>query len=490
MIESIATGMRINKRPFVCGKPGRENNPGLKFYNDENARKFQQNRFISNIVIQFNMELVLVIKSKNFRFWFFIFAIQIFLACLIPTAVLLLLPSADTPVSLEVAGLSMSNVDMSEAKDILSRHFREIIEKGELVFESNGKQEKIPYTDFEVQIDVESIFEQIEKGRYKNRYFQLIGKTTGNEGEYIPEIYYNEAKLKSIIVKMEEFLYQKAVGAGLTLSDGGVRVSAHQNGHKLNPEKALDYIKGQITSEPSEKIIISKETAPGLFDVIEPEYTADDFNDLMQIYAKEQGALPAGTAEGFKDIISKAGFYIISPGQTISFRDNMPLISELKDLNIILASALYKAVLPFEDIKVTWRKPSAQPVPGIEAGFEVSLEDDGDLKFLNDSAYAVAVIFEMNDDNEWILAVAGKPGLKAGEIKTEKTKITPPVIYSQDNTLPEKEQRVVEPGKDGLSVKVYRDINGELSMLYEDVYPPVEKVIAIGSGVKKADIVK
>jgi uncharacterized protein YabE (DUF348 family) len=88
------------------------------------------------------------------------------------------------------------------------------------------------------------------------------------------------------------------------------------------------------------------------------------------------------------------------------------------------------------------------------------------------------------------MAVAGKPGLKAGEIKTEKTKIIPPVIYSQDNTLPEKEQKVVEPGKDGLSVRVYRIINGESAMLYEDVYPPVEKVIAIGSGVKKADIIK
>ncbi|HEY8500374.1 MAG TPA: G5 domain-containing protein, partial [Clostridia bacterium] len=227
-----------------------------------------------------------------------------------------------------------------------------------------------------------------------------------------------------------------------------------------------------------------------LFDVIDPEYTTDEHNAFTQIYAKAQGALPAGTAESFKNIISQAGFYIIGSGQTISFKEDMPLISELKDLNIILASALYKAVLPFEDIKVMWRKPSSQPVPGVEAGFEVSLEDDGDLKFLNDSAYAVTVIFQVNDNNEWIMALAGKPGLKAGEIKTEETKITPPVIYSQDNTLPEKEQRVVEPGKDGLSVKVYRVINGEPAMLYEDVYPPVERVISIGSGVTKAEIVK
>ena len=136
------------------------------------------------------------------------------------------------------------------------------------------------------------------------------------------------------------------------------------------------------------------------------------------------------------------------------------------------------------------RKPSNQPISGIEAGFEVNLEDDGDLKFLNDSANEIAIIFQTNDNNEWIIAIAGKPGLNAGEIITEKTKIAPPVIYSQDNTLPEKEQRVVEPGKDGLSVKVYRVLNGESVMLYEDVYPPVERVIAIGSGVKKVDIIK
>jgi hypothetical protein len=394
------------------------------------------------------------------------------------------------PVSLEVAGLSISNVDILEAKNILTRHFREIIEKGELVFESGGKQEKIPYSDFEVQIDLGNIFDQTEKGQYKNRFFQLIGKTAEYESEYIPKIYYNEAKLKNIIFDKEHFFYQEAVGAGLTLMDGDVCVSAHQNGHKLNAEKTLNYIKEQITSDPSQKIIISKETVPGSFDVIYPEYTTDELKEFSQIYAKEQGMLPEGMAEGFKNMIAQTGFYIIGSGQTISFRENMPLISELKELDTILASALYKAILPFEDIKVTWRKPSSQPIPGVEAGFEVNFEDDGDLKFFNDSVFDIAVIIQTNGDNEWTVAVAGKPGLKAGEIRTEKTKITPPIIYSQDNTLPEKEQRVVEPGRDGLSVKVYRVIDGESAMLYEDVYAPVEKVIAIGSGVKKADIIK
>lgn len=436
------------------------------------------------------MGLVLVLKSKNFRFWFCIFTIQILIACSVPTTVFLLLPPADTPVSLEVAGLSISNTDISEARDILTRHFRETIEKGELVFESGGKQEKIPYTGFEVQIDLESVFERIEKGRYKNRFYQLIGKTTDYEDRYIPEIYYNEAKLKSIIIEREDFFHQKAVNAELALLDGDISVSAHDNGYKLNTEKTLEYIKEQIKSDPSKKIIISIQSVPGLFDIVEPEYTIDELREFTQIYAQEKGMLPEGSGESFKNIIDKAGFYIIDSGQAMSFKENMPLFSELKDLNVTIASALYKAILPFEDIKVTWRKPSAQPVPGVEAGFEVSLEDDGDLRFLNDSDSAIAVIFRTNDNNEWIIAVAGKPGLKAGEIRTEKTKITPPVIYSQDNTLPEKEQRVVEPGKDGLSVKVYRVINGESAMLYEDIYPPVQKVIAIGSGVKKADIVK
>ena len=194
-----------------------------------------------------------MLKSKNFRFWFLIFAIQIFIACLIPTAVLLLLPSADMPVSLEVAGLSISNVDISEAKGILTRHFREIIEKGELIFESDGKQEKISYTDFEVQIEMGSTFKQIEKGQYKNRYFQMIGKTPEYEEEYIPKIYYNEAKLKSIIIKIEDFFFQKAIKAGLMLLDGNVRVSAHQNGRKLNTEKTLDYIKEQLTTINEQK---------------------------------------------------------------------------------------------------------------------------------------------------------------------------------------------------------------------------------------------
>ncbi|NLM28090.1 MAG: hypothetical protein GX211_07930 [Clostridiaceae bacterium] len=431
-----------------------------------------------------------MLKSKNFRFWFCIFAIQIFTACLVPTAVLLSLPSDEMQVYLEVTGLSISGAGITETKDILDRHFREIVEKGELVFESEGKQVKIPYTDFELQIDARSILEKIEKGRYKNRYFQLIGKTTGYEGEFIPEVYYNEAKLKSIVMKMEDFFYQQPINAAIMLSDGNIYVSEHQSGLKLDTAKTLDYIKENITTDPLKEIIISEDTAPDLFNVTEPKYTTDELAGFTQIYAEERGELPAGTAENYKNVIALTDCYIIGSGRTTSFKENMPLFSELKGLDTILASALYKAILPFEDIKVVWRKPSNQPISGIEAGFEVNLEDDGDLKFLNDSANEIAIIFQTNDNNEWIIAIAGKPGLNAGEIITEKTKIAPPVIYSQDNTLPEKEQRVVEPGKDGLSVKVYRVLNGESVMLYEDVYPPVERVIAIGSGVKKVDIIK
>ncbi|NLG88267.1 MAG: hypothetical protein GX494_03480 [Clostridiaceae bacterium] len=431
-----------------------------------------------------------MLKSKNFRFWFCIFAVQIIVACMVPTAVLLSLPPSEMQVYLDIAGISVSGADISEAKDILERHFREIIEKGGLIFESDGKQEKIPYTGFELQIDIQGLFEQVEKGRFGNRYFQMIGKTDGYTGGYIPEVYYNEAKLKSIVMEMEDFFYQQPVNAGITLSDGSLSVYEHQNGFKLDASKTLEYIKEKITTDTSKEIIISKDTTPGLFNVIEPEYTADELAGFTQIYAVERGKLPEGTAENFKEAASHTDYYIIGSGRTISFKEDMPIFAGLKDLNTILASALYKAILPFEDIKVTWRKPSAQPISGIEAGFEVSLEDEGDLKFLNDSADEIAIVFQVNENNEWIIAVAGKPGLKAGEIKTEKTRITPPVIYSQDNTLPEKEQKVVEPGKDGLSVKVYRVLNGDSVMLYEDVYPPVERVISIGSGVKKADIIK
>ena len=84
---------------------------------------------------------------------------------------LLSLPSDEMQVYLEVTGLSISGAGITETKDILDRHFREIVEKGELVFESEGKQVKIPYTDFELQIDARSILEKIEKADTKTAIF-------------------------------------------------------------------------------------------------------------------------------------------------------------------------------------------------------------------------------------------------------------------------------------------------------------------------------
>jgi len=140
------------------------------------------------------------------------------------------------------------------------------------------------------------------------------------------------------------------------------------------------------------------------------------------------------------------------------------------------------------DIKVTWRKPAFQPVPGIEPGFEVNLDGDGDLRFQNTSNVGLAIVSDVDESGKWTLILAGKPGLTVGEIKTTHTKILPPVIYVQDSTLPEKVQKVKEPGKEGLSVKVRR-IAGDSIYEYEDIYQPVYRIISVGTGVKKEEII-
>jgi len=428
-------------------------------------------------------------RNKSFRFWFVVFVLQIFIACAVPTIVLLLVPGGETPVSLEIDGRSLHNLYPDEAKDLLNSFYLTLIEEGEVIFEQNGSWQKIPYKSFELQIDVEGIYDAAVKRRYDNRFFQLIDKRNNRTERLNPEVYFNKARLKSYITANMDLFREDTINAKLVLKDGVVDVCPHQNGSTINIDKMLGYIEEQLISDIKKQIVVSKKTCPDVFDILEPEITSGELHDITQIYTIVNGKITKDSTDNFGKLIEGINNRIIAPGETFSFRDTFGS-SDMDSLHITLASAIYRSILPVEDIKVTWRQAAKQPISGIEAGFEVALDNDGDLRFINASDLEFVFVFNVREDGNWAVALAGKPGVASAEIKAEYTKISPPVFYAQDNTIPEKEQKTIDSGRDGLSVKVYRILNGKVIELYEDIYPPVNKVIAIGTGVKKDDIIR
>ena len=428
-----------------------------------------------------------MLKSKNFKFWFVIIVIQIIIACAVPTGIFLLLPAENETINLDISDRFFKNLTPEEAENVLKTYFADIIDSGAVVLNADGKSAEIPYKLFELQIDASKIFEAIHKGRFSNRYFQLIGKSNQDDVPK-PIISLNSAKLKDALKRYMALFIKEPVDASLVLQQGTVKITPGIDGVALDINEAVAYIKKQLEFEPIKEIVISQSSTPEVFTVLKPEYTGEELSRFTQIYGLVKGELPSDSINPFQNILDNINELKIAPGEEFSYRERAPLTLETDSSHIVLASAIYKAVLSVPDIKVTYRKPANQPIPDIEPGFEVNLEKDGDLKFLNASDSNLLLVYNVEKTGKWEIALVGEPGLTFGEIKTEHIKIAPPVIYSQDIKLPVNSQEVIEPGKEGLTVRVFRVIENEVTQLYEDVYQPVYKIIAIGSEVKKGDI--
>lgn len=429
-----------------------------------------------------------MIKSKEFRFWFTLFAVQLVIACVVPTAVLLCIPAEDAQIDIDLAGHLMKGVTPEEAKSALSDYYQSMLDNGAVVIEAGGKQIRIPYHAFEAQIDISGIFKEIDSKSFTNMYYQLIKKTADVMKISQPEIYINEAKLREMLVDRKDLFHIPEINAELRLKQGALTVIGHQNGMEFDVDEAVEFIKGQFNAFFPSDIVISEDTAPKVYRVTEPKITSDILKEYSFVYSSLSGEFSDDEMGNFEALPDISSSIFILPGESFSYKESFPAWNLHRNLNTMLASAIYKAVLPVVEVRVTWRKPAFQPLPGIEPGFEVNLDDDGDLRFQNASDVGLAIVSEIDESGKWTLILAGKPGLTVGEIKTTHTKILPPVIYSQDSTLPEKVQKVKDPGKEGLSVKVRR-IAGDNVYEYEDVYQPVYKIVSVGTGVKKEDII-
>lgn len=425
---------------------------------------------------------------KRIRFWWLVISIQVLLTAVVPSAVLLMLPAEEAPVSLEMPGMRIENQLPGEAYLSVEAFCESIVAEGAIFVETEEGQIRIPYSDVGLQIDIGKLRGLIQDGQSRNRFHQVVGNSSETTLQFVPDIYLNEALFTDAFSRIREIYHVNTQNAVLTLQDGVLSVTPHSDGSELDIKKTLAFVKQQLQYGLSKEIAVTAD--PQLFSTIRAEITEQQLQRLSVPYGLNQGDIPPGKADEFKSLVQSLENRMIKPGEVFSLKERMASFNPSDPLVQLLASGIYRAVLPLEDVRILWRKASNQPVSGIEPGLEVSLENEGDLQFKNTSDTPLMLVFQVTDSGRYSAAVAGNPGLRSGEIKTQQTRIQPSIIYSQSNTLPEDAKEVLEPGKEGLSVKVYRVIDGESAKLYEDVYQPIHKIIAVGTGITKEELVR
>lgn len=426
---------------------------------------------------------------KRFRFWFLIFSVQLILAVVVPTAVLFSLPAQETSSALEIPGLILEDLPLQDAMKQAEGFYQTIVSQGTIVFEGQDRQVQIPYSSIGLAFDTAEVLQELGKGRYQNRLFELIGKADPIRKQVGAAPYMNEALFREEFSVIQELCYLEPQNARLVLQQKAVSVTPSVIGRVFDVDKAKEYVTEQLRTNPTDQIILSESKTPWLFTATEPEITTQKLQGYTQVYSFIQGTILDEKTQAFYSLLQPLDNLMIQEGDSFSFRDSIPLFKGTDPLQQLLASSIYQAILPVAELRVLNRKAADQPVPGIEPGFEVSFEDDADLEFKNTANIPLMLVFQLEHDGSWSTALVGQPGLSSGVVRAEYTKIQPSVIYSQQNDLPRDAKEVLEPGKDGLTAKVYRMTGDESEKLYEDVYQPVHKIIGVGTGIKKKDII-
>ena len=153
-----------------------------------------------------------------------------------------------------------------------------------------------------------------------------------------------------------------------------------------------------------------------------------------------------------------------------------------------VASTLYSTVLQSE-LDIQERHSQHVRPEYLQPGIEVNVNQNRglDFSFVNRTNKPVIISSAIKEGRLVIELYSFKSNYEITHNVTDEEKVEPRIIYRLTSELPIGEEQVVEEGKDGLRVQVYKKTT-ELGGSYEDeeliskdFYPPVNKVVLVSS---------
>lgn len=150
----------------------------------------------------------------------------------------------------------------------------------------------------------------------------------------------------------------------------------------------------------------------------------------------------------------------------------------------MIASSIHQVLLP-TNISINERHIGRELPTDIELGFEAKVNPDNlmDYAFTNPNDDVYTLQFKMIDDLFHVSLVGPETLFQYKINLVDKESFQPKVIRHFDSKLNKGIQKTKIEGKEGLLVKVFREKKDEMGqsvdnvLLYEDFYPPLNKII-------------
>jgi vancomycin resistance protein YoaR len=411
--------------------------------------------------------------------------------------------SGIVPGNTIVLGADVGGLNKEEAFDKINETIGKSFNDLDIIFKYNENDEyKFSGTSIELRPDLRFTVENAYGSSAIERLTYLLSASFSKRSrELVPVLKYNEQMLKERIKEFSILVDVKPSDAKIIAADGKIEKVAEKNGLKINIDKFAAAFREYITNKSDYTIELSS-LGRHVFETVKPSVTMQDFEGIDSIISEYSVQIADDAGAEFAALVSAAvNGKILEPSHNgkpdnsmmFSFNDCMSEAGIIKGENDALcnlaASALYAAILEAGiDIGQISRVRNETCPDYIEPGLDVKVMGaDQDLRFSNTGSGKIMIQSEING-NKLYMRVLGKAKDENAESRIE-TKVVqvfkPSIINIEDSSLGHGEKVVLNEGKDGLKVDVFRNIyrNGikaEEKYLYTDVYEPVGSVVKIG----------
>lgn len=249
------------------------------------------------------------------------------------------------------------------------------------------------------------------------------------------------------------------------------------NGH-LDTESTLRVIKNQVgmlSFEPIETVALDMslfQTDRIAFDIEEITINTNSLNDIISALNEQV----IGSREIFSINEHMEGINLGASNETINF----------------VASLIYSAVLQ-TNFEVVERHSQGRIPNYLEPGIEAKISKNKDLKFINTNNASASIKISMKG-SELLVEIYSVPTETISKYQVSEIEISPRTIYRYSSELKPNEEELVQEGKPGLRVSVYRNISDKAgpfekqNLISQDYYPPVNRIVLKSSVIPETSI--
>ncbi|QUW22506.1 VanW family protein [Sporosarcina sp. Marseille-Q4063] len=260
-----------------------------------------------------------------------------------------------------------------------------------------------------------------------------------------------------------------------------IEVVIDENIHELLKEAPLFYVDETVNSIMEHAQLLNA----GSVEATEVELSIDN---LERISFEIQDVSVDGT--GIKAIAEALNDTTIVNDEQFSFLTMLGEVDEFysEETADFVASTLYSAVLQTDLTILERHSQNAMPKylqPGIEA--KVNQARTLDFKFLNKTETPFMISASLKGGKLAVELHSFKSKYEITYYVSDKEHVKPRTIYRLSPELAMGQEKVVEEGKDGLRIQVFRKIS-ELNSSFEDdvlvsrdFYPPKNRVVLVSS---------